>query len=505
MTVEPARSPWLSLIPLCIAVALYKIDTTIVNVALPTIQQDLGVSPERLLWTVNAYILALAAVIPLAGSLGDRFGRRRVFLVGIVVFTAASAGCALSPSDGVLIGFRVLQGLAAGVLVPLSMGIIGATFRHEDLPSAYGYWSAFSSIGIVIGPLAGGVLVEQVGWSSVFWVNVPLGLMLLPMVRLMVEETRDPAARRLDLAGAALSTAGILLVSWALIGTTATPWLTAGTLVPLALGVLALVGFVLWERRSPEPMLPLAFFRAPGFALGAVVGMLVYAYPAIMLFLTLYFQGILDEAPERAGFLFVPLAATLTVTAVFAGPITKRIGAFSSMAIGMLVMGAGTAGFAMLPVAGSIPWLFAAEIVMAVGIMLTIPAAGAVMMGAVPKERAGVASAAMQAFRQIGAVLGVAIFGAIAAARATGVFEATAPPSAATPQVLQHVIGAEADQVQRLAGAAAAELARAAWVDGMHLAMLVITALCLGGAVACGLAARRRWRAEHGHPAAPHS
>lgn len=501
MAAEPDRSPWWSLVPLCLAVALYKLDQTIVNVALPTIQGDLGASPASLLWMVNAYTLALASAIPLAGALGDRLGRRRVFVAGIAVFTLASVLCALAPGDTALIACRALQGLAAGILVPLSMGIIGATFRAQDLPAAYGYWSGFSSLGIVIGPIAGGFLVQHYGWSSIFWVNVPLGLLLLPLVRWMVAETRDPAPRRLDVIGAALSTVGILLISWGLISTTGTVGI-AGVGVA-AVGGVVLLGFVLWERRAPDPMLPLSFFREPGFALGAVIGMVVYAYPAVMLFLTLYFQGILEEPPQTAGLLFAPLAATLTVVAAFAGPITKRIGALPSIMGGMAMISAGALVFATLPVAGSLPRLIAGEMVMAAGIMLAIPAAGAVMMASVPRERAGVGSAAMQAFRQIGAVLGVALFGAIAATQATRVF-AAADPSADSPAVVQHVVGAELDQVRRLASDQAAEAAATAWVDGMHVAMLAIAVLSILAVGLCLFVDRRR-RAHLAHPAIHHS
>ena len=498
---QPARSPWWSLAPLCLAVALYKIDSTIVNVALPTIQRELHTTPASLLWTVNAYILALAAAIPLAGALGDRLGRRRVFLVGIAAFTLASAACALARDDSALIAFRAVQGLAAGVLVPLSMGIIGATFRDDDLPTAYGYWSGFSSLGIVVGPLVGGFLVQHLGWSSIFWVNVPLGLLLLPLVRVLVEETRDPVPRRLDVGGAALSTAGILLVSWGLIGSTT--GVSAREAAITALGVALLAAFVLWERRAVDPMLPLGLFREPGFALGAVIGMLVYAYPAVMLLLTLYFQGVLGEPPQTAGILFTPLAATLTVVAVFAGPITKRVGALPSMGAGMALIAVGAVLFALLPVGGALGRLIAGELAMAAGIMLAIPAAGAVMMAAVPRERAGVGSAAMQAFRQIGAVLGVALFGAIAAARTTAAY-GEQPGAAGARAAVQDAVGADIDQVRELAGDGAAALAAQAWVDGMHAAMAAIALLAVLGAALCAIALGRRRRADHAHPAVRH-
>jgi MFS family permease len=250
-------------------------------------------------------------------------------------------------------------------------------------------------------------------------------------------------------------------------------------------------------------MLPLSVFREPGVALGAVIGMLVYSYPAIMVFLTLYLQGILGKPPQTAGLLFIPLAATLTAVAVFAGPITKRFGALPSMAAGMVLISLGTVVFAALPVGGSLTRLVVGEVLLALGIMLAIPAAGAVMMASVPRERAGIGAAAMQAFRQIGAVISVALFGAIAAAQTKAAY--TAPSAEAdTPAVIQNVVGGEISRVTAAAGTQAGELGAAAWLDGMHVAMLVIAVFSLLGAVLCVVALRRRHRADHSHPAVPH-
>lgn len=495
---EPSKSPWASLFPLCAAVALYKIDATIVTVALPTIQRELDFSPAALAWIVSGYLLALASVIPLAGALGDRFGRRKVFLTGLLMFTVGSTGCALSNSEEVLIGFRVLQGAAAGLIVPVSMGIIAATFRSPDLPTAYGLWSGISSIGFVIGPLAGGLLVQNIGWSSIFWVNVPLALALIPTTLHLVRETRDPVTRPLDLPGLALSISGIFAIAYALIGTTGRSWEAAGTVVPLLGGIVLLALFVAWEFRTPDPLLPMDFFRQRGFALGGVIGGIVYVFPALMLLLVLYFQGILGNDPTTAGLLFIPLAAALTITAILAGPITRRLGPLPSMASGMGLLALGALGLAQLPTEGSLPLLAVSEVLIGVGIMLAIPAASAVMMGAVPKERAGIASAVMQAFRQGGAVLFVALLSAIAAARTAAEF---GPGAKASGTVRKEVVGAEVEKVRDQSGDQLASLAEAAWTSGMHLAMYVVAGLALFGLVLCLATARRRYGADHSHPA----
>ncbi len=495
---EPSKSPWASLFPLCAAVALYKIDATIVTVALPTIQRELDVSPAALAWIVSAYLLALASVIPLAGALGDRFGRRKVFLIGLAMFTFGSTGCALSSSQEMLIGFRIVQGAAAGLIVPVSMGIIAATFRNRDLPTAYGLWSGISSIGFVVGPLAGGILVQQIGWSSIFWVNVPLALALIPTTLHLVRETRDPVTRPMDLPGLALSIGGIFAIAYALIGTTGRSWEAAGTLIPLLGGIALLALFVAWEFRTANPMLPMDFFRRRGFALGGVIGGIVYVFPALMLLLVLYFQGILGRDPTMAGLMFIPLAAALTIVAVLAGPITRRLGPLPSMASGMALLGLGALGLGQLPTDGSLPLLVISEVLIGVGIMLAIPAASSVMMGAVPKERAGIASSVMQAFRQGGAVLFVALLSAIAAARTTAEFGSGEGTSGATRS---EVVGAQVEKVRDQSGDQLAALVETAWTSGMHLAMHIVAALALFGLILCLITARHRYRADQSHPA----
>ncbi|MFM9077717.1 MAG: MFS transporter [Solirubrobacterales bacterium] len=456
--------------------ALYKIDATIVTVALPTIQKDFDTSAAALAWIVSAYLLALASVIPLAGALGDRFGRRKMFVLGLALFSMGSIGCALSPSESVLVGFRVVQGCAAGLIVPISMSIIGATFRVGDMPTAYGLWSGISSIGFVIGPLAGGLLVEEVGWSSIFWVNVPLALALIPTTFLLVEETKDTTSRPIDFPGIALAMGGIFSLSFALIGSTSRGGEAAGTVLPLVGGIFLLALFVVWEFRTPNPVLPMDFFRQPGFALGGSIGAIVYVFPALMLLLVLYFQGILGESPAVAGLLFLPLAAALTIVAILAGPITKRLGALPSMALGMALLGAGALGLGLLPVSGSLPLLVGSEVLVGVGIMLAIPAASAIMMGA---------------------VLFIALLSAIAAAEASSSFGLEA---GASGRLRHEVVGAQISLINQQSGARVADLAESAWTSGMHLAMHFVAGLALLGMVLCLVTIGRRYRADHSHP-----
>jgi Na+/melibiose symporter-like transporter len=282
-----------------------------------------------------------------------------------------------------------------------------------------------------------------------------------------------------------------------LIGSTSRGWEAAGTVLPLAGGILLLTLFVVWEFRTANPVLPMDFFRQPGFALGGSIGAIVYVFPALMFLLVLYFQGILGKSPAVAGLLFLPLAAALTIVAILAGPITRRLGALTSMTLGMALLSIGALGLGLLPVSGSFPLLAASEILIGVGIMLAIPAASAIMMGAVPRERAGIASAVMQTFRQGGAVLFIALLSAIAAAQATSSF---GPGAGASGQLRHEVVGAQITLIDQQSGARVAALAETAWTSGMHLAMHFVSGLALLGMILCLVTIGRRYRADHSHP-----
>src|SRR5690348_16669494 len=288
-----ARVERLTLTAMCVAQVMIMLDMTIVNVALPSIQSELGVPPTNLEWIVNAYTLALAALILVGGVLGDRYGRKRVFLFGLAGFTLGSLGCALSPDDPELIALRAMQGVGAAAMSPLTLSILVATFPAERRAGAIGVWAAVGSLGFGSGPVVGGFLVDRFDWSAVFWVNVPLGLLCGCLTLLAVRESRDPTARRLDGRGAALAGTTLLVLTLALIGTATHPWLSPRTLGMLAVATLGGGIFLWWEARAPEPMVALGLFRDRRLVAVVVTTICAYAALGIVLYMmTLFFQDV---------------------------------------------------------------------------------------------------------------------------------------------------------------------------------------------------------------------
>ena len=292
------------------------LDMTIVNVALPSIQSELDVPPSNLEWILNAYTLALASLILVGGALGDRYGRRRIFLAGLVVFTLGSLGCALSPDDPELIALRGLQGVGAAAMSPLTLSILVAAFPGPRAPGAIGLWAAVGSLGFGAGPVIGGLLVDTFDWSAVFWVNVPLGVLCGVVTLLAVKESRDPKARRLDPLGAALAAAALLVLTIALIGTSNHAWLSARTLAMLAVAAVLAAAFIWWEARSPEPMVPLDLFHDRRLVTVVVATVCAYASLGVVLYmLTLFFQNVRGYSPFNAGLSIVPISVSFGVLA----------------------------------------------------------------------------------------------------------------------------------------------------------------------------------------------
>ena len=254
------RDERLTLFAMCFGLFMIMLDNTIVNVALPSIQRELHASPETLAWTVNAYVVPFAALILLGGKLGDRFGRRRIFVVGLAIFTLASAACALSASAGQLVAARAIQGTGAALMNPLSLSILVATFRPKRLSAAIGVWAGISGLGLAIGPLLGGVLVENANWSAVFWINVPIGLVAVAVTLWAVRESWDVTGHSLDLPGTTLVTASLFCTVWGLIKSQNHGFGSAYVIGFLLAGLLLAIAFVAWERHTSDPMLPLEFF-----------------------------------------------------------------------------------------------------------------------------------------------------------------------------------------------------------------------------------------------------
>ncbi len=414
MTHEHPNHKWWTLFAMCFALFMIMLDNTIVNVALPSIQRSLHTSPENLEWTVNSYVLTFAALILLGGKLGDRFGRKRIFLVGLAVFTLSSAACALATSDTQLIAARTVQGMGGALLNPLSLSILVAAFPRQQLSTAIGAWAGISGLGLAVGPLLGGFLVQHYSWSAVFWVNVPVGVIATGVTLWAVIESRDPNARTLDIVGTVLVTSALFLLTWGLIKTTSHPWLSAYTLSFLIASAVLFAVFVAWEARTPDPMIPLGFFRLRAFTVSSLIITLIgVGLFGIIFYLTLYFQNVQGYSPQQAGIRSLPMTMMILVVAPLGGRLVARIGPRPQMTFGMLLAAGGLLGLSFLRVDSSYNMIWPFQIMMGAGMALTMPSASSTGMAAVDHTKAGIASGVINASRQVGGALGIAVLGGI--------------------------------------------------------------------------------------------
>src|SRR4051794_26541561 len=386
------------------------LDGTVVNVALPDIGRDLGASTAALQWILNGYLLTLASVILLGGSLGDRYGRRRIFVAGVALFTAASLLCALSPSAGVLIGARLIQGLGGALLTPGSLAMIEASFRPSDRARAIGAWSGLGGVATAIGPLLGGYLVDAVSWRAVFLINLPLGIFVAVAATRHVPETHDPAASgRLDVLGATLGAVGLAGTTYALIeGSEGTPAVVS---VAALAGVAALVGFVIVERRSPNPMMPLDIFSSRQFSAANLVTFAVYAALGGFFFLFVAFLQIsLGYSPIAAGAASLPVTALMLAFSARAGGLAQRIGARLPLTVGPLVIAVSLLWMMRIEpgdsyVTGILPMV----IVFGLGLTLVVAPVTATVLAAADARHSGIASGINNAVARVASLLAVAV------------------------------------------------------------------------------------------------
>ncbi|MDX6523525.1 MAG: hypothetical protein QOI17_1038 [Gaiellales bacterium] len=488
MTKDHPNHKWWTLFAMCFALFMIMLDNTVVNVALPTIQRSLHItSPENLEWTVNAYVLTFAALILLGGKLGDRFGRKRIFLVGLAIFTVASAACALSTTDTQLIVFRSLQGVGGAFLNPLSLSILVSAFPRKQLPTAIGIWAGISGLGLAIGPLLGGFLVEHVSWSAVFWINVPIGVVAAAVAMWAVVESSDTTTRALDIPGVALVTAALFSLTWGLIKTGSHSWTSAYTLGFLGLAALLFAGFIWRERAAAEPMLPLRFFSSRVFSASSTVVLFVgFAMFGIFYFVTLYFQNVLGYSALEAGVRSLPMTMMVIFVAPIAGRLSGRIQPRFQMTVGMLMMTAGLLQLSRLDVHSSYNMIWPAYIVAGAGIAMTMPAVSAAGMAAVDQAKAGVASGVINASRQVGGALGVAVLGAVVSVRVSNVWTHGS-------QLVPLVTGGQGTKIRdaAIAQGASPQAAAALQADALHAfvhgvqgAMLVGALLAFSAAMA---------------------
>src|SRR5215218_2435073 len=414
MPASPTKlAPW-TIAVTAIAIFMVSLDNLVVTNALASIRVDLGASIEALEWTVNAYTLAFAVFLLTGAALGDRYGRRRVFVIGLAIFTAASAAAALAPSTGALIGARAVQGVGAAIVAPLSLTLLSAAVAPERRGTAIGLWSGVSGLGVALGPLVGGAVIEGISWHWIFWINVPVGLALVPLAARVLTESRGPS-RRLDLPGVALASAGLLGVVYGVIRGNPAGWGAPEVVGPIAVGVVLLAGFVTWERRATDPMLPMRFFRSRAFAAtnGVSLAMTFGIFGSIFL-LAQFFQTVQGYSPLEAGLRTLPWTGMPMLVAPVAGILSDRIGSRPLMSAGLFLQAAAIVWIAVVTEPDVAYGLLVPAFVMGGSGMALVfaPAANAVL-GAVRPEEAGQASGATNAIRELGGVLGVAVLAAV--------------------------------------------------------------------------------------------
>ena len=445
------------------------LDNTVVNVALPSIQRELGADLSELEWIVTGYALTFASLMLVGGKVADAYGRRRIFVIGIVVFTLASLLCGVADSSEMLIGARVLQGAGAALMNPATLSIIAATFPPRERGTAIGIWAGTSALALAIGPLVGGLITEHLDWSWIFFVNVPIGVLGIAASYAFIDESRDETHERLDLPGLATSALGLFALTYGLIEANTYGWSSSRIVGAFVIAAVSLLAFVVLEKRQRSPMLPLDLFRNGTYTGANLVTLLVaLAMFGVFFFVSLYMQNILGYSPVQTGAAFLPMTILIILVAPMAGKASDRIGSRGLMTAGMILLAVQLVLFSQLGIDSSFWNLLPALLIGGVGMSLTMTPSAAAATRSVPVEKAGVGSAVLNSARQVGGTMGIAVIGAIMAAQIG---------DERTPQ---------------------------AFMDGFEVALLVAAAIAIAGALVAFVLVRPHEEAgQHRGDAAP--
>jgi EmrB/QacA subfamily drug resistance transporter len=410
---DSPRTLWTFVIT-SLALFMVVLDNLVVSTALPVIRTDLDASLEELEWTVNAYTLTFAVLLLTGAALGDRFGRRRVFALGLTLFTAASAAAALAPTMDALIAARAIQGIGGAIVTPLTLTILSDAFPKEKRGLALGAWSGIAGLAVASGPLVGGAVVDGISWQWIFWLNVPIGILLVPLALRFLRETYGPDSG-LDLPGLALVSAGLLGLVWGLIHGNGDGWTSPQILVSLSVGAILTAAFVAWELRTPAPMLPMRFFRDRAFAAANGASLLMYfgMFGSIFL-LTQFLQTVQGHSPLGAGLRVLPWTAMPMVVAPIAGALSDRIGGRPLMAVGLGLQAIGLGWLAAVSTP-TVPYtqLVIPFILSGTGMAMFFAPVANVVLSAVRPEEEGKASGTNNAIREVGGVFGVAVLASV--------------------------------------------------------------------------------------------
>ena len=463
--VTEENKKWWTLGAVAFGLFMIMLDNTVVNVALPTIQRELGMQLSELEWIVSGYALTFAALMLIGGKLADAYGRRLIFVIGIAVFTLASLACGLASSGEALIAARVAQGVGAAMMNPATLSIIAVTFPPRQRGTAIGIWAGTSALALALGPLIGGLLTEHASWNWIFFVNVPIGVLGIAASFLLIDESRDESHERLDLPGLATSGLGLFALTYGLIEGNNFGWGSVRIVGAFVVAAVSLTVFVLLERRQRAPMLDLTLFRNRTYV-GANLAMLLVALAmfGVFFFVSLYMQNVLGYSAVEAGAAFLPMTLLIIVIAPLAGRASDRWGSRWLITGGMVLLAVQLAYFSQLSDDATFWVLLPALVLGGFGMSMTMTPSSAAAMRAVPVEKAGIGSAVLNACRQVGGSTGIALMGAIMASRLTS------PPTTAS------------------------------FMDGFELALVVASVIALAGAITAAALIRPHDRSHGAEP-----
>ena len=484
-----AVNRWLTLAVLCVPLLIVSLDNTVLNVALPTLVRKLHATDSELQWIVDAYVLVFGGLMLVSGSIADRVGRKLTFLVGLVIFAACSMWAAFSTSAAMLVAARASMGVGATLIMPATLAIITNTFTDPgERQRALGIWAGTTGAGTALGPIVGGLLLAHFAWGSIFLINVPIALVGVAAGIPFVPNSRNELARRLDLGGSLLSISGLVLVLWAIIEAPVRGWTSAEVLGTGVGGLAVLAGFVVWESRTSNPMLKLAFFRRAAFS-GAVVSTatMSFALMGLLFVLTQFLQFQLGYSALQAGVRMLPAAGAIVVVAPLSALIVGRIGTKLTVALGLSLVCGGLLQISGATVSTTYSGTVLGAVLLGVGAGLVMPASVGSLMGTLPLEHTGVGSATNGSFLNIGGALGVAILGSVMSTRYVNQLDAGRVIHLLPAQVQHSVLGslgAALGTAGRLAAPVGREIAaaaRAAFMSGMSLALTIGAAVVLAG------------------------
>ncbi|WP_338703176.1 MFS transporter [Streptomyces sp. Q6] len=495
-------NPWLTLLAVAFGLFMVQLDASVVAIANPEIGRSLHASTADLQWVTNAYLLALAASLILGGKLGDRFGRRTFYLVGVAGFVLASVAIGLSGSIAGVIAFRAVQGFFGGLLMPNTLGLLRAVFPPRKFGMAVGIWAMVSAVSTALGPIVGGLLVERVSWESVFYINAPIGVVALAVSAAVLPQSRNSTGRhRFDVAGVVLLAAGLLCVVFGVVKGETWGWTSAGTLGVIAVGVLVLIGFGVYETRVAHPLLPMRLFRIRALTVGTVITALnFFVLLGVIFFVMLYLQNVRGFTPVEAGVRTLPLSLASLVASPLGAALTQRFGARLTMPVGMFLQAASVFGMLTWDTGSSYATMWPPFIALGLGVGMVLAASSDAIVGQAPVRDGGVAGGLQATALQIGGALGTSVLVSLISGRVGATLVGELTSAGVPPQVANGLTGAEdavAMGVAPVSGSMGAELRAAvvegsgrAFMNGVHTALTVTGLLCLLGAAVAAVGLR---------------